>query len=228
MAEGSGYLINGLGPVRQAGKTRLVETACGKGHEDRPAPCCQMYKCPPWLGLPVDVIVTAGGQMARAARQATDTVAIVAIGPDLVALGLASSLAQPGGNVTGLQFNPGRERLPSVFGLRQFADAGGLMTYSTNLAEVERRAAQYVDKILKGAKPGELAIEQPTRFEFVINLKTAAALGITIPAALLLTADEVIQWSSDAQQFDTPSGGQAARRCRLLVVTGPWTPSAGR
>ena len=131
--------------------------------------------------------------MARTARQATDTVAIVAIGPDLVALGLASSLAQPGGNVTGLQFNPGRERLPSVFGLRQFADAGGLMTYSTNLAEVERRAAQYVDKILKGAKPGELAIEQPTRFEFVINLKTAAALGITIPAALLLTADGVIQ-----------------------------------
>lgn len=266
------------------GRNLVIEHRSAEGQPERlPALLREL------VGLPVDVIVTAGGQMARAARQATDTIPIIAIGPDLVALGLAASLARPGGNVTGLQFHAGsamqakrlqllkravpavrritflrpspaagepvwpaataeaarqlglvlsivavdgpddfdaafaalsrnrpdaiwcldspvnlgnraritafatRERLPSLFGLREFADAGGLMSYSANLAEVERRAAQYVDKILKGTKPGDLAIEQPTRFEFVINLKTAAALGITIPAALLLTADEVIR-----------------------------------
>ena len=245
------------------------------------------------VALPVDVIVTGGSAMALAARQATDTIPIVAIGPNLVALGLAKSLAQPGGNVTGLTFDAGpgilgkrlellkrampavkrvayirgpmpsgqppwsaqtaeaaralglvlsvlevdspedldaalvamsrttsqtrpdaiwcadtpvnignrdriiafaaRARLPTLFGLRQFTDSGGLMSYGTNLAEAEARAAQYVDKILKGAKPGELPIEQPTRFEFVVNLKTAATLGIAMPKALLLAADEVIQ-----------------------------------
>lgn len=242
------------------------------------------------VDLRVDVIVTAGANMARAARQATDTIPIVAVGPNPVTLGLAGSLARPGGNVTGLTFDAGpglpvkrlellkravpaakriayirgrplpgqalwgpetaaaaralgvvlsvvavdgpedldaaflnmtrnrpdaiccaetpanvalrgpivafaaRERLPAIYGLPFFfAAAGGLMSYGVSLAEVNRRSASYVDKILKGAKPGDLAVEQPTRFELVINLKTATALGITIPNTLLLVADEVIR-----------------------------------
>ena len=86
-----------------------------------------------------------------------------------------------------------KHRLPAVYGEREFADAGGLMAYATNYAANFRRAATYVDKILKGAKPGDLPIEQPTRVELVINLKSAKALGITLPQSLLLRADEVIQ-----------------------------------
>ena len=86
-----------------------------------------------------------------------------------------------------------KNRLPTMFGLREFADAGGLMAYGPNYADGWRRAAAYVDKILKGARPGELPVEQPTKFELVINLKTAKALGLTIPPALLRRADHVIQ-----------------------------------
>jgi ABC-type uncharacterized transport system substrate-binding protein len=84
-------------------------------------------------------------------------------------------------------------RLPSVYGLREFADAGGLMAYGPNYAELWRRAAAYVSKILKGAKPGELPVEQPTTFELIINLKTAKALGLMIPRSLLRRADQVIE-----------------------------------
>ena len=86
-----------------------------------------------------------------------------------------------------------KSRLPSMYGLREFADAGGLMAYGPNYAEGWRRAATYVDKILKGAKPGELPVEQPTKFELVINLMTAKALGLTIPPSLLRRADQVIE-----------------------------------
>jgi ABC-type uncharacterized transport system substrate-binding protein len=86
-----------------------------------------------------------------------------------------------------------KNRLPSIFGLREFADAGGLMAYGPSFTDGWRRAATYVDKILKGAKPADLPVEQPTKFELVINLKTAKALGLTIPRSMLLRADEIIQ-----------------------------------
>jgi putative ABC transport system substrate-binding protein len=80
-----------------------------------------------------------------------------------------------------------------VFDAREFADAGGLMTYGPNVPASYRRAAVYVDKILKGAQPATLPVERPVKFALVINLKTAKALGVTIPPALLFQADEVIQ-----------------------------------
>jgi ABC-type uncharacterized transport system substrate-binding protein len=86
-----------------------------------------------------------------------------------------------------------QSRLPAIYNSKEFAEAGGLMAYGPNLRENFRRAATYVDKILKGAKPGDLPVEQPTKFEFIVNLKTAKALGLTIPPSLLLRADRVIE-----------------------------------
>ena len=86
-----------------------------------------------------------------------------------------------------------RQRLPAIYQIRLFTDAGGLMSYGVDSVEQYRHAATYVDKILKGAKPADLPIEQPTKYDFVINLKTAQALGLTIPPSVLLQATEVIQ-----------------------------------
>jgi putative tryptophan/tyrosine transport system substrate-binding protein len=86
-----------------------------------------------------------------------------------------------------------RHRAPSVFAFREWVDAGGLLSYGPSIAGMYRRAADYVDRIARGAKPSDLPIEQPTKFEFVLNLKTATAIGIATPTALLLHADEVIE-----------------------------------
>ena len=243
------------------------------------------------VNLKVSVMFASSLQAALAAKQATKTIPIVFVMlGDPVAAGLVASLAQPGGNVTGLgavggggeiaakrlqllkevapaitrvavlwnPSNPGnvrvmkvltdaagllgvhlyphevpepatlsnafaamakepvgallvvadptfapnyklivdfatKSRLPSSFASRQAVDAGGLMSYQANLADMHRRAAGYVDKILKGAKPGDLPVQLPTRFEFVINVKSAKALGLTVPPSLLVLADHVIE-----------------------------------
>ena len=86
-----------------------------------------------------------------------------------------------------------KSRLPSASAQREYVEAGGLIAYGADSLDLERRSARFVDRILKGAKPAELPVEQPTKFELIINLKTAKALGLTIPPSLLLRADQVIE-----------------------------------
>jgi putative ABC transport system substrate-binding protein len=265
----------------------VIEYRAAEGNFERfPALAAEL------VALKVDIIVATGTPAALAATQATRTLPIVfiAVG-DPVTSGLVTSLARPGGNVTGssildpdlvgkcleqlkqavpgisrvavlwhpgvfpertekdilkgaevaarslgvrLQFVEARgpadfdrafsemtrarataltvlsslmffnerrrlvdlaakNRLPAVYTARDYVDAGGLMAYGANPADLFRRAATYVDKILKGAEPADLPVEQPTKFELVINLKTAKALGLTIPPSLLLRADQVIE-----------------------------------
>ncbi len=267
------------------GQNLTVEYRWGRGTTERfPEFAADVVR------LNVDVIVAANTAAGRAAQRATKTIPIVIpTMADPVADGFAASLAQPGGNITGLSFqspdlqgkrvqllrealpsvsrvallmdsnetvyrlvaseaesavraigvrpeplvevqNPTdlakafsritreradavlivggtmlyvnrvrlaqhavKARLPMVCDVRADVEAGCLMSYGANLDDLFRRAAEYVDRILKGAKPGDLPIEQPTRFELVINLKTGKALGLTIPPSLLARADQVIE-----------------------------------
>jgi putative ABC transport system substrate-binding protein len=267
------------------GKNIVIEWRSGEGKRDRfPALAADLVR------LKVDVIVTAGPLVTRAAKQATSTIPIVmAQDPDPVGNGFVASLARPGGNITGLSSlapgltgkqlellkeivpklsrvavfetstrpgnaqtlrevelaagafgvklqyldvlspkdietafqaavteradgalwfvtgsigNPHRKkiadlavssRLPVIYNLLDHVEAGGLMFYGVNTVDLDRRAAVYVDKILKGAKPADLPVEQATKFEFVINLKAAKQIGVTIPPNVLARADKVIK-----------------------------------
>ena len=111
-------------------------------------------------------------------------------GPDGLYVTTGSLITANQKRIVGLTL---KSRLPSVYGRREFVDAGGLMSYHADLADNYRRAATYVDKILKGAKPADLPIERPTKFELVINLKTAKQIGLTIPQKVLARADRVIK-----------------------------------
>lgn len=267
------------------GQTITVEARFAEGKTDRlPALAAELVR------LKMDVIVTWTTPAALAAKQATTTIPIVIGGAaDPLGSGIVSSLARPGGNITGwthlglelrakylellqeavpkatrfgVLWNPknqvhkpslkviegaaerlnvqlhlvgiqdpnefeaaftalvgkgvqalvvfpdgmflaqtpliialaARYRLPAMYGLREYAEVGGLMTYGTNLAEMHRQlGAAFVDKILRGANPADLPVAQPTKFELLINLKTARALGLTIPQSLLVRATQVIE-----------------------------------
>jgi putative tryptophan/tyrosine transport system substrate-binding protein len=263
------------------GRTVNIEYRWAENHYDRFAEIAAEF-----VRLKVDVIVTSG-LAVPAAKQATSLIPIVfAVANDPVGYGLVSSLARPGGNVTGLSMqttdtaskrlellrevvpslrrlailftantdtaldmreteeaasrlgvdvtrleirraediapafkalNGGADalfvatdplivsnrfeinnlalstRLPTVYVLRAYVEAGGLMSFGPNLSDLFRRAAEMVDKILRGAKPADIPVEQPTKFDLVINLKTAKALGLAFPQSILATADEVIE-----------------------------------
>jgi putative ABC transport system substrate-binding protein len=273
--------LNELGWIE--GRTVAIEVRWAEGNTERFASIAAEF-----VRLNVDVIVTSGAA-APAAKQATSAIPIVfMLAPDPVGTGIVASLAQPGGNVTGLsnqsrdlagkrlellrEIIPGlrrlavlvnianapgggaemselkalapaldleiitlevrraeeiepavetlggkagaiyvvqdpllvavrdrisaatlRARLPTMNAAREFVEAGGLMSYGASFPDIFRRGADYVDKILKGAKPGDLPIQQPTRFDIVVNQKTARALGINLSPTLLARADEVIE-----------------------------------
>jgi putative tryptophan/tyrosine transport system substrate-binding protein len=264
-------------------RTVAIDYRWVEGREERFAEVADEF-----VRLKVDVIVTSGTPAVLASKRATSVIPIIfATAGDPVGNNLVASLAQPGGNVTGLSLQMGdlagkrlellREvvpglrrvaimanvgnpfsvlelgevqaaagtlglelvtleirhaqdivpafealkgrsealyvctdglintnririnilavgaRLPTMHGSRDYVEAGGLMSYGVNFPDMFRRAAEYVDKILRGTKPGDIPVEQPTKFEFIVNLTTAKALGLTLPASLMSRADEVIE-----------------------------------
>src|SRR2546428_339585 len=138
--------------------------------------------------LQVEVIVAGGSAAIRAAQHATRTIPIVmALSADPVARGFVASLAHPGGNITGLSW------LGTELSGKRLEVLKEAVPQVSRVPDLRRRAAYYVDRILKGAKPTDMPVEQPMTFEFIINLTAAKALGLTMPPALLFQADEVIK-----------------------------------
>jgi len=137
------------------------------------------------LGIMLSIISVSGpdeidAALARAKREGA---AGIIDAPNYVTFIYRTRLAQ-----TALKYG-----MPGIYWAREYAQDGGLLTYSPDMTELRRRAATFVDKILKGARPSDLPVEQPTKYELVINLKTAKALGLTIPPSLLVRADEIIE-----------------------------------
>ena len=128
----------------------------------------------------------------HARHQYTDAfAAMIRVGADaLVVFGEPQLITPQRGRIADLAAT---SRLPAMYDVKLYVEAGGLMSYGASLPDLYRRAAIYVDKILQGAKPADLPVEQPTKFELVINLKTAKALGLAVPPSLLARADEVIE-----------------------------------
>jgi putative ABC transport system substrate-binding protein len=138
------------------------------------------------LGLQPDVV-----ELRRANTLDTVFAAMTREGADaLIVLPESTLIDSLGGRIVDLAAT---HRLPAMYAWRRHVDAGGLMSYGPSPLDTQRRAATYVDKILKGAAPADLPVEQPTKFELIVNLKTAKALGITIPPSVLFQADEVIK-----------------------------------
>ena len=136
------------------------------------------------LGLGLESLEVRGPTDIEAAfRAARERAGAVVVVQDVVILA----------NVRRIVDLSGKYQLPAIHGHEAFTRAGGLMSYAANSSDLSRRAAVYVDKILKGAKPADLPVEQPTKFKLVVNTKTAKALGLAIPPSLLLRADQVIE-----------------------------------
>jgi len=167
------------------------------------------------LDLKVAILITPGTPVTAIAKREAGALPIVTVVNDPVGAGFAKSLARPGGTFTSMSgtrttaviivndpfFSAQRaqiaqlvasHRIAAFAGLGHFVESGALMSYGPSLFDLFRRSANWIDKILKGAKPADLAIEQPTLFELVINAKTAKALGLTMPRSLLLRADRII------------------------------------
>ena len=139
----------------------------------------------PTLGLAVQVFQVERPEeyeatFAAMARAGVQGIAVLPARPNIDYLGAIAKLAV-------------NHRLPTIFEVREFPAIGGLLSYGPSIVDAMRRMAHYVDRILKGAKPGDLPIEQPTKFELVVNMKTAKTLGLTIPPSLLLRADQIIE-----------------------------------
>jgi ABC-type uncharacterized transport system substrate-binding protein len=197
------------------GQTVVIAFRWAEGHYDRlPVLAAEL------VDLRVAALFAAGGSpSALAAKAATRTIPIVfSAVDDPVGVGLVPSLNQPGGNITGMSlrkigadalivaaepfFDSQRDRIvalaaryavPMIAGLREYVAAGGLMSYGASLSDSYRRAGIYVGRVLKGEKPADLPVMQPTKFDLVLSLKTAKALGLTVPDRLLALADEVIE-----------------------------------
>ena len=129
-------------------------------------------------------------EVRRSGEYADTSAAIVRMKPDAVLVPSDPEFSRDRHALVDLAV---RTRTPASYEWREFAETGGLMSYGSNLEDLATRAAAYVDKILKGAKPADLPVEQPTKFELVINLKTAKTLGLTIPHTILIRADQVIE-----------------------------------